>query len=72
MISKEDALYTYEYKDYFKIIPSIYKNETTDLIGSGKKVKEGYTYSSDANEDWYSTNDLKKWIDNNKENLEMG
>ena len=31
MISKEDSLYTYEYKDYFKILPAIFENERTDF-----------------------------------------
>ena len=46
MIGIEDAPYTYEYKDYFKILPAIYdiyKNKK--FIKKGKKVKNNFIYS---------------------------
>lgn len=63
MIGEEDASYTYEYKDYYKILPSI---NGWDLdpkrIKKGKKVEEGFNYSSDNNDEWMSIPDLQKWI----------
>lgn len=64
MISEEDSLYTYEYDTYYKILPSIhnwYRDETR--IKNGKKVEEGFSYTSDNNKEWMSIEDLRKWID---------
>lgn len=66
MVGPEDAQYTYEYDGYYKILPSInewYKDK--NRIGVGKKVKDGFIYSSDANSEWMSVDDLKLWISKN-------
>ncbi len=70
MISKEDSLYTYEYKDYFKILPAIndwWKDKKR--IKKGKKVKDNFHYSSDNNTEWLKIDDLKKWIEKNKSSI---
>ncbi len=66
MIGSEDALYTYEYADYFKILPAIH-NWCADphRIKGGKKVAEGFVYSSDTNTDWMSVDQLQAWIQAN-------
>ena len=66
MISKDDAPYTYEYKDYFKILPSI-NNWSSDIdrINDGKLVAPEFSYSSDVNNDWMDEKELKVWIKNN-------
>ena len=63
MISSEESDYTFEYKDYFKILPSI-NNWHRDLrrIKKGKKVKNGFSYSSSNNDHWLNVDELKKWI----------
>jgi len=63
MIGEEDCLYTYEYKNYYKILPAI--NDwflDLDRIKDGVRVPEGFTYNSKNNDDWMSTNDLTRWI----------
>ena len=67
MIGTEDVLYTYEYDDYFKILPSI-NNWSADpvRIGSGKKVDPEFTYCSDNNKEWMSIETLQKWIEENR------
>jgi UDP-N-acetylglucosamine 4,6-dehydratase len=66
MISVEDSYYTYEYSDYYKILPSIHDWGSDPFrIKEGVKVQEGFTYASDTNSDWMSIIDLKKWIDHN-------
>ena len=67
MIGTEDVLYTYEYDDYFKILPSI-NNWSVDpvRIGSGKKVDPEFTYCSDNNKEWMSIETLQKWIEENR------
>tara|TARA_A100001015_G_scaffold310460_1_gene411898 strand:+ start:38 stop:1039 length:1002 start_codon:yes stop_codon:yes gene_type:complete len=70
MISAEDSHTTYEYSDYFKILPQI-NNWSVDKkrIKNGKKVQEGFIYSSDTNSDWMTKNHFIKWINANKDNI---
>jgi UDP-N-acetylglucosamine 4,6-dehydratase len=70
MISAEDAYYTYEYPEHFKILPVI-NNWSTDAtrIKDGKKVPEGFVYSSDNNPDWMTVEQLRAWIDFNREKI---
>ena len=66
MISSEDSYYTYEYSNYFKILPQINEWGKDNLrIKDGVKVPENFTYSSDNNSEWMTKSDLKKWIDKN-------
>jgi len=70
MISSEDALYTYEYSEHFKILPAIH-NWSADpfRIKDGKKVSEGFVYSSDTNEHWMDIAVLRKWIEPNRNRI---
>jgi len=70
MIGIEDAFYTYEYKDYFKILPSI--NDWScdkNRIGVGVKVAPDFVYSSDNNSEWMEIGALKQWIKTNIEKI---
>ena len=68
MISSDDANSTYEYTNYYKILPQINEWANDNLrIKDGKKVTEGFIYSSDNNSEWMTKSDLKKWIDENKD-----
>lgn len=70
MIGSEDAHYTYEYPDYFKILPAIHKwDKDANRIKEGKKVAEGFTYSSDNNHDWMTPSQLQAWIDRNRHKI---
>ncbi len=63
MISPEDSNYTYEYKNYYKILPSINNwNKDTKRIKTGKKVKNGFAYTSLNNKNWLNISEIKKWI----------
>jgi len=63
MVGLEDAPYTYEYLDYFKILPVINNwSESPERIKNGVKVSEDFIYSSDNNSDWMSDEDLQSWI----------
>ncbi len=70
MIGSEDAPYTYEYSDYFKILPSI-NNWGSDpkRIGRGKLVEDGFTYCSDTNKEWMEVSELKEWIEENRNKI---
>ena len=70
MIGAEDALYTYEYPDYFKILPSIHgwANDPA-RIGDGVKVESDFTYSSDNNEEWMEISELQNWVEENRNKI---
>ena len=68
MIGVEDAMYTFEYQDHYKILPSIndwYKDK--NRINGGIKVDSNFTYSSDQNTDWMTQETLQNWIKNNSD-----
>ena len=66
MIGPEDALYTYEYSGYFKILPSINGwSQDPDRIGKGVKVDPAFLYSSDNNKEWMQIPELKDWMEKN-------
>lgn len=70
MISSEDAHYTYEYPEHFKILPAINGWSTCEQrIKDGRKVPEGFVYASDNNTQWMSESDLQDWIHTNKEKI---
>ncbi len=66
MIGTEDAPHTYEYENYFKILPAI-NNWSKDLnrIGNGVRVSEGFCYTSDNNSMWMKKHELAAWIKQN-------
>lgn len=70
MISEEDALYTYEYKEHFKILPAIHEwNADPHRIKDGVRVPEGFVYSSDNNKEWMGVPELQRWISENREKI---
>lgn len=63
MIGPEDAPFTYEYDDYYKILPAINKWATDHKrIGQGIKVPDDFEYSSGSNGDWMSVSELREWL----------
>ena len=70
MIGFEDAPYTYEYPDHYKILPSINDwNKDPARIGEGIKVEPDFTYRSDSNTEWMDIEALKGWIEKNLNNI---
>ena len=70
MIGAEDSYYTYEYPEHFKILPAIHDwSADAARIKDGKKVPEGFVYSSDNNTEWMSEAELQAWIDANREKI---
>lgn len=68
MIGTEDASYTYEYTEHFKILPAIHNwSDDPYRIKDGKKVSESFTYCSDNNAEWMSVETLQAWIAQNHE-----
>ncbi len=72
MIGSEDALYTFEYANHYKILPAIHNwSQDPYRINGGKKVAPDFTYCSDNNTDWMSVDTLRAWIDQNREKIGM-
>jgi UDP-N-acetylglucosamine 4,6-dehydratase len=70
MIGAEDAYFTYEYPEHYKILPQINNwDKDTNRIKDGQKVPENFVYASDNNAEWMSNTELQTWIDVNYEKI---
>ncbi len=70
MIGVEDALYSYEYPDHFKILPAIHGwSNDPARIKDGVKVKPDFSFCSDNNTEWMSVEALSAWIAQNREKI---
>ena len=70
MIGSEDAPYTYEYDEYYKILPVIHGwGQDPDRIKGGHLVAPDFIYNSGANNQWMSINELVDWISSNQDKL---
>ena len=64
MIGPEDAHYTFEYPEHFKILPAIHSwHEDFKRIKDGRRVPDGFTYASDTNTEWMNVPALQAWIE---------
>lgn len=70
MIGFDDAPYTYEYDDYYKILPAIHDwSHDPARINNGKLVDPGFIYASDNNQYWMSSQTLRDWIVANRKKI---
>lgn len=70
MIGAEDAHYTYEYPEHYKILPAINGWDIdAQRIKDGQKVAEGFCYTSDNNTEWMQPEALKNWIEANRDKI---
>ena len=66
MIGPEDAPFTYEYDQYFKILPMINNwFNSKDRVKDGVLVHKDFNYSSDNNPEWMTIEKLEEWIKSN-------
>ncbi len=66
MIGSEDAPFTYEYGQYFKILPMINSwFNSKDRVKDGVLVRKDFNYSSDNNQEWMTIEKLEEWIKSN-------
>jgi UDP-N-acetylglucosamine 4,6-dehydratase (inverting) len=67
MIGEEDSIYTYEYLEHYKILPAIHQwDRDSSRIKDGKRVTEGFSYTSANNSEWMLPDTLRAWIDRNR------
>jgi UDP-N-acetylglucosamine 4,6-dehydratase/5-epimerase len=70
MIGAEDAMYSYEYVNYFKILPAIHDwNNDPARIKDGVRVSPDFTYCSNNNAEWMSEEALLSWIQQNSNKI---
>lgn len=70
MIGSEDSYYTYEYPEHYKILPAIHNwYETPERIKDGRRVPEGFSYTSDNNAEWLKPDELQTWMTANQHKI---
>ena len=64
MVTVEDSANTYEYDKHFIVYPQVIWNDKQKINTSGKKVEEGFSYSSGNNTEWLSVEDIRELLKN--------
>lgn len=59
MITKEDSMLTYEYDKHFIVYPHFEWWNTSKIQAGGKRVEQGFEYSSGSNTEWLSMEQLR-------------
>lgn len=62
MVTTEDSFTTYEYDKHFIVYPQVVWNDKQKVNRNGKKVPEGFSYSSDNNSEWLSVEDIRELL----------
>ena len=62
MVTTEDSFTTYEYDKHFIVYPQMIWNNRQKPDLSGKKVEEGFSYSSGSNTEWLSVEDIRELL----------
>ena len=62
MVTTEDSFTTYEYDKHYIIYPQMVWSTSRRPEPTGKKVEEGFYYSSGNNSEWLSVEDLKRLL----------
>ena len=60
MVTKEDAPFTYEYDKHFIVYPQVSFNHEIVPAPGGKKVPEGFYYSSGNNTEWMDVEEIRR------------
>ncbi len=60
MVTIEDSPMTYEYDKHFIVYPQVSWNDKQKMDLSGKKVEEGFSYSSGNNKEWLSVEQIRE------------
>lgn len=62
MVTKEDSMTTYEYENHFIIYPHMEWWNPSKMIPGGKKIEQGFEYSSGNNTEWLGVEELKELL----------
>ncbi len=62
MVTVEDSPHTYEYDKHFIVYPQMVWSQRQQVLPGGKKVAEGFSYSSGNNTQWLSVEEIKELL----------
>lgn len=62
MVTVEDSMTTWEYDKHFIVYPQMVWSESRRSQPTGKKVAEGFAYSSGSNADWLSVEQIRELL----------
>ena len=62
MITPEDSTTTYEYDKHYIVYPQVRWNSKQKINESGKKVPEGFSYSSGNNTEWLDVGQIQELL----------
>lgn len=62
MVTVEDSLTTYEYDKHFIVYPQFDWSAHRKSTPTGKRVSDGFSYSSDNNTEWLSVEEIRELI----------
>lgn len=62
MVTVEDSMTTYEYDKHFIVYPQMMFNKDITVLPGGKKVAEGFSYSSGNNTEWLSVEEIRELL----------
>ena len=62
MVTVEDSMNTYEYDKHYIIYPQMKFNERQRFEPTGKRVEDGFSYSSGNNTEWLSVEEIKELL----------
>jgi len=62
MVTVEDSPYTYEYDQHFIVYPQVRWNDKQQIIPGGKKVEDGFSYSSGNNTEWLNVEEIRELL----------
>lgn len=63
MVTVEDSPTTYEYDKHFIVYPQVVWNDKQKVDLSGRKVEDGFSYSSGNNKEWLGVEDIRKLLE---------
>ncbi len=62
MVTTEDSMTTFEYDKHYIIYPQMFWQESKKPEPSGKKVEEGFYYSSGNNTEWLTVEEIRELL----------
>lgn len=62
MVTVEDSYMTYEYDRHFIVYPQVTWNDRQQINTSGKKVTDGFSYTSGNNTEWLSVERIRQLL----------
>ena len=62
MVTVEDSANTYEYDRHFIVYPQMVWSESRRAVPTGKKVPDGFYYSSGNNTQWLGVEDIRRLL----------